>query len=106
MGEKLKTCPFCDCPAMPSMDANPVVAKEMWVECVGCGARGPKRYIHKFSPYEFARNASVTAWNTRPDIRRETIEECANAVGAISHRHIISRVCAMSTIRALTEDKP
>ena len=39
-----------------------------------------------------------------PDVvRRETIEECANAVGAISHRIIISRACAMSTIRALAD---
>ena len=36
-------------------------------------------------------------------VRRETIEECANAVGAISHRIIISRACAMSTIRALAD---
>ena len=39
-----------------------------------------------------------------PDVvRRETIEECANAVGSMNDSTIITRVQAMRTIRALSE---
>ena len=73
----LRACPFCGCPGVQSMDANPVSATEAWGECVGCGARGPRRFIHKYSSFEKSMESSREAWNTRADeaIRREVIED-------------------------------
>ena len=71
MSEKLKPCPFCGGLAWPGQDAT--VGTQFWITC------GDEKCSAEQRPFDDLEDA-ITAWNTRPDIRRETIEEILHSV--------------------------
>ena len=91
MSEKLKPCPFCSTDLVENVPGR---FEHQYNECTLEG-----HIVYVDAP------SDVYRWNTRPDIRNETIEECAKVAddydmpfNALGSQQIAER------IRALKED--
>jgi len=75
MPEKLKPCPHCGGVAVTEHATfrNPD-QNRCAIVCEGCGAYGGPALG---SDRDIVAAMATELWNTRPDIRRKTIEECA-----------------------------
>ena len=75
--EVLLPCPFCggEC-GWDDTGAN-VGPFTAWVECLDCGARGPKKIKDHLSD---AANYVMSAWNTRPSDATAMVKEVRDAL--------------------------
>lgn len=91
MSDDLKPCPFCG--ARVATYRDEIGGYEIYCDGeLGCAGDGDSRYSTEAE--------AIAAWNRRPDIRREALEE---ALCAILHCSTVPH--AFRVIRALQEPK-
>ena len=103
MSDKLKPCPHCGGEAVYEhatfMNPN---QNRCAIVCESCGAYGGPALG---SDVDLVAAKATDLWNMRPDIRRETIEECKRAFTALYEGSPIVRIQIERAMDAIAEEE-